>query len=90
MENENRKCFRCKYLDRYYTKGVKRFNKTKCGWCSIKISDVNIHETCDKFVSDTKSYRSKGLIKINLNNFLTELSELRKLLECELDDNEDM
>ena len=90
MENGSNQCFRCKYLDRYYTKGVKSFDKAKCGWCSKKIAVVNIHESCDEFVPDTKSYRSNRLIKINLNNFLTELSQLRKLLECERDDNEDM
>ena len=26
-------CYRCRYFDRYYTKGAKSFNKTPCGWC---------------------------------------------------------
>ncbi len=90
MENGSNQCFRCKYLDRYYTKGIKSFNKAKCGWCSKKVADVKIHETCDKFAPETKSYRSKSLIKLQLNNILTELSEIRKIAECELNDNEDM
>ena len=41
MENEIKlkECYRCKYFDKYYVKGVKQFVPTKCGWCNVSLSN---------------------------------------------------
>ena len=83
METESKKCYRCKNLDRYYTKEVKRFCKTKFGWCSEKQDTVQIQGCCDKFIFNPKSKKSNRMICHYLNDLLTEISEIRKVIEEE-------
>ncbi len=50
---ENKSCSRCKYLERYYTKGVNRFDKTYFGLCRKRRESVNVRECrCEKYEAD--------------------------------------
>lgn len=51
----NKECFRCRYFDRYYTKGVKRYNRTKFGRCSVRAEIVGNHDTCQAYVIKSRS-----------------------------------
>ena len=41
MENTKNECYRCKFLDRYYTKEIKEFQKNKIGLVLQKTRDCN-------------------------------------------------
>ena len=85
METENKVnyCYACKNFERYYVKGIKQFNKTKVGWCCHKGEVVNAVDGCGEFAIKTtwKSYRKA--VKNCLNDMLTEISEMRKIVEEE-------
>lgn len=76
----------CQNMDRFYIKGNKKFDKTKCGWCCVKVGVVQIHESCEKFRLKKKRARYTFLLKKTLENLLTEISEVRKVLEAENED----
>lgn len=82
MENKNGKCSRCKYFNRYYTKGTKQFNKTKFGWCQ-KSGVKEASASCPEFSIKQKGDNGLLFLKICLNDLLTEISEIRKILEVE-------
>ncbi len=87
MENESKKCFKCKYLNRYYTKGEKRFNITKCGWCNKKNGIAYIQESCDCYVLKSNNRTRSRPIKCTLSELLTELSAIRCVIEEEMREN---
>ncbi len=90
---ENKQCYMCGRFSRYYTKGVKSFEQTKCGLCLESKSSVNIHESCQNFVLKARTDSRRGkLIKYYLSDLLTQLTEIRKLIEAENKghDNKDM
>lgn len=80
MANKN-KCFQCRSFYRYYTKGVKQFNKTKLGLCVEKQDTVNSNGGCDKFVIRTRVCQVSKLVWHTLNDLLTQISELRMIIE---------
>lgn len=90
METESKQCYRCKYPDRYYTKEVKRFCKTKFGRCREKRAEMNIHESCERFEQRASVRGRPKLLKNYLNDLLTEITEIRKVLEEEKDEREEM
>lgn len=78
---ERNKCFQCRSFYRYYTKGVKQFNKTKLGWCVEKQDTVKSSGGCDKFVIRTRVCKVSKLVWHTLNDLLTQISELRMIIE---------
>ena len=87
MSTEN-KCGRCKYLDRYYTKGVTKFDKTEFGWCMVKMDSVNVFECCERYEKRKLVYKASRRAKACLNDLLTEISEIRKIIEAEQDEQD--
>lgn len=82
MGSENKNCRDCKYFSRYYTKEEKRFERTKCGWCCKAGKTVNSGEGCEKFERRGKR-KEEWLLRQYLSDILTELTELRKIIEAE-------
>ena len=86
MENDNRKCRKCHYFDRYYTKGIKRFNGTQIGRCRKKGEQVGGNDACEQF-SVKHNYASRSrCLRVSVNDLLTELTAIRKALEAEEDE----
>lgn len=87
MENKKPECFECRDLIRYYTKGIKRFNKSRYGWCCKRQEHVDIHDNCENF----NRCRKKGIIlystKICINDLLTQITEIRNILEETANEN---
>ena len=79
------KCAWCRYFDRYYTRGVKQFNKTELGFCHFKNTETGARDGCENFAPAQKDKRSERLLKHCLNDLLTEISEIRKVIESEDD-----
>lgn len=73
----------CNYFDRYYTKGVKGFNSTPYGWCCRLGQEVRSGGGCENFVSKRRTAMREKLIRRCLNDILTELIELRKVVESD-------
>lgn len=88
MENNSGKCVRCKNLDLYYTKGVKKFSRTKFGWCIVKCATVKTDGGCENYCPIRRKYKTNPMIKYSINEILTELSEMRMLLEDEVRESE--
>ncbi len=77
----NMECYICRHFDRLYIKGNKRYNATKYGYCRVHGKTVQIHEICEKFAKKLYSKKSNKAIRNYLNDLLTEISEVRKVLE---------
>lgn len=90
MENPNCKCYMCKYCYKYYTKGVKKFNRTKFGWCRMNGKVVCLQDRCEKYVSRPVRNKYHDNLKYYLSGMLTEISEIRQILEEETRENEEM
>lgn len=78
-------CFQCRYCDRYYVKEIKSFKKINLGWCCQNRYTVDIHAHCDKFLQKKKNIVNTKLLKHYLSDLLTEISEIRKIIEDEND-----
>ena len=83
MTDDNKKCYACKNLHRYYTKGNIQYNKTCLGWCAEKGENVNVKDSCDKF----KFRQSRKIARVSaqrfFNDILMQLSALRCIIEEE-------
>lgn len=90
METTKTECYRCKFLDRYYVKGIKEFQKTNCGWCCKKQETVAIHNGCKEFSVKQTHKRNERLLRFYLNDLLTEISEIRKIIEEETSENKEL
>ena len=81
---DNKRCSQCKYFDRYYTKGVKQFNKTNFGWCTRKHECVSIHDCCERYKEGVRDRDiTNSRLKVSLNDLLTEISAIRMVIEEE-------
>lgn len=85
MDRNNIQCSGCRFCDRYYIKGVKEFKKINYGWCCQRRCTVEVHESCQKFERNVKKVKSKRLLRCYLSDILTEISEIRKIIEEESD-----
>ena len=84
MQGESDKCYACRELQRFYTKGTTKFNQTKYGRCCNSDKIVYIHESCECFVRKPRiKKRRKYMLELCLNDLLTEISKIRKILEAE-------
>lgn len=83
MENKQRHCYMCRGLERYYVKETKRLRRADFGWCCYKRENVEIHGCCDWFATRTYYRKSDKVLKIYLNDLLTEINELRCIIEEE-------
>lgn len=90
MENKSDKCYNCKYFDRYYTKGIKKFDRTEFGWCCKKIQTIKSDEACGSFIFKSKNKRSRILLELCLNDLLTQITEIRNVLEEDADDGKEL
>lgn len=85
--HENKMCYNCKNLWRYYTKGIKQYNKTKYGWCNKKNSVVSIKDSCDSFILKRRiQLNENSLVLYHLNEVLTDLSAMRTIIADEIED----
>ena len=83
MVNGSGKCYGCKHFYRYYIKGVTTFNRTNWGWCCYRMFNTRSTEGCDKFKLKKRQERCNAFVERTLNDLLTELSTIRKVLEVE-------
>ncbi len=84
MSERRGKCVNCRYMDNYYTKGVKSFERTKYGWCCKKACIVNNGGGCEEYVYKASRKKVQEIfLKCYISDLLTEITELRKLLETE-------
>lgn len=80
MENKKKECFKCQHFDKYYTRGIKQFNPTKCGWCCKLLSQKNLHDGCEFFRIKTREPIYKSSVRLILNNLLMEITELHNVI----------
>ena len=90
MEDKNKQCCICKYFRWYYIRGEKKFSKIKFGRCYKKCETVNIHDSCNGFVLRTKKQTNEIFLNIYLEHLLTEINELRLLMEAEINENNEL
>lgn len=82
MENKGNHCYMCRYLQRYYVLGNKRFNKTKVGRCDNKKGEpVDVHGCCEMFSRKPYPRKVSPIIKYSLNNLLAEITAIREVIE---------
>ncbi len=82
-------CGVCKWLVRYYTKELKKFNKTEYGWCGKKGEIVCTKDCCEHFGRRNVSHNIRYGLQRSLNDLLTQLSTIRQIIEEEQNDREE-
>lgn len=86
-DNIEKQCYRCGYLDRFYVKDLKQYNKVKYGWCVNKRNVVGIHDCCDNYKGQYKTKKSNFYLLSALSDILTDLSEIRNILQDDRDND---
>lgn len=81
-------CYKCRAFNRYYVKSVTKFNMTKHGLCCEFGKTVGGGDGCEKFVLRRKRKPMSQSIKFCLNSLLTEISQLRAIIEEESDETD--
>ncbi len=91
MENQEQKkkeCRRCGNFDRYYTKGLRHYEKTECGFCREQHKIVDQQEYCDCWrTNGRKHFVIERLAAKKLNELLMEISALRQIIEENEEEN---
>lgn len=88
MSNNTNKCKRCKYFYVFYTRGIKRYSATEYGWCRKNVRIAEQNEKCEQYLYKGKQQTSKRFTRLILSDMLTDLSEIRSVLQGEKDENE--
>lgn len=84
MTDDNKKCRVCKALERFYTKGDKRFNPVNLGLCRETKTIVNVNDCCEKFAQRRIGRRLHGRTQYYLNELLLQITALRCIMEEEM------
>ncbi len=87
MKEENKKCSRCRMLNRYFVKGVNHLHATEFGLCFEKREIVTVHDTCERFQLKVYKRFNHGL-RYKLSGLLAEISEIRNIIEAEYAENQ--
>lgn len=79
-KTKSEKCVYCGRYERYYTKGLYHFNRTKLGFCSRYDKIVGNNDSCDYWESNRRRYcmRKKAASRA-LYEILTEISAIRQI-----------
>lgn len=85
QEKKTAKCYQCFYFDRYFTKELTRYVRTKIGFCSTHKKSVNAHDCCEcwKLKKSRYLYRQRAAEKI-LNEILLNISAIRQIYQDNL------
>ena len=90
MANVKKQCYRCKHLVRFYTKGTTRYKRINYGWCGKKRAVVETRECCDQYSLKHKNKRLDVSLLGALDIILTDISEIRNILQDEKTNEEEM
>lgn len=90
MTDNKNSCYGCSHFTQYYIKGITHFDKAKCGWCSVLRENIGIHDGCGEYKHRPLKKRNINMLRYSLNGLLTEISEIRKVLEHEEDRSENL
>ena len=84
MEKEvkSKKCLYCGSFEGYYTKSLRRFERTTQGICRRKDETVNKEDSCDFWKAGCRRlYIRKRAVSRALYEILTELSAIRQIIQ---------
>ncbi len=81
MENKKNLCYRCKHFDRYYIQGTTKFDKIPLGRCFKTRATVDANSGCENFIFNRKNKFYAEFFGYNLSRILSELTQLRCILE---------
>ena len=85
---ESKKCYNCKFLERYYVRGGQGFNKAKCGFCRKTREIVHSDNSCENYAHFEPNRKPRTLVKRYLNELLDEIRLIRNVIEEEYETNE--
>lgn len=90
-EKKNKNCLRCGNFEKYYTKGLYRFESTKHGICRHYNVIVSSNNTCDFWKNNR--YRiclRKRAISRALYEILTNISAIRQIIQENQDEGKNV
>ena len=81
-EKPSKKCAYCDFYDRYYTKGLRRFERTKQGFCSEQKKIVGNDEGCECWrLSSHRNFTRKRVASRALFEMMMDLSAIRQIFQ---------
>lgn len=81
-EKKNKKCLCCGNFEGYYTKGLRRFERTKQGFCRQYDKIVNKEDSCECWRTSRRggSFRKRAATRA-LYEILIDLSAIRQIMQ---------
>ena len=81
-----KRCLKCDSYKSYYVKGVKQFHRIEYGFCMSRAEIVNKDDCCERHKPVKKSDVTKSSLMHYLGDLLTQISQIRVILEEETAD----
>lgn len=90
-EKKNKNCLYCGNFEKYYTKGLYRFESTKHGICRHYNVIVSSNNTCAFWKNNShRIYLSKRAISRALYEILTNISAIRQIIQENQDEGKNL
>ena len=84
-----RKCYMCRFFNRYFIREETEFRRTEFGFCIKKQETARVGDTCDSYIRKAKPFCYGPAIDLRLDGILTELTVLRNFMEEECREKEE-
>lgn len=90
MSNKGNRCLNRDYFMCYYVKSVKLFKKTEFGYCIKDIGTVKKDGCCAAYAPKKCRRTPKRSLLYYLSDLLTEISQIRVILEEEAEQSDEV
>ena len=89
-EQLNKKCYRCFYFERYYTKGAYRFTVSDIGFCKCKKEITYKHNVCESFKKGNGVRIWKKTCERVLSEMLIDIAAIKEVYALEQENKNDV
>lgn len=87
MDTKGKRCYTCGHFQRYYTKGIKKFDNTKFGRCCVKDAAVSSCNSCEHWKNRPPQRHIKWASLKALNDILIDIKAIRQVIEDAMEDD---
>jgi len=91
MEQKSKKCCYCGNFEGYYTKGLRRYEKSKQGFCSQHRKIVENQNCCECWKKNSKRYSARYRVASRaLYEILMDISAIRQIIQENEEENKNL
>lgn len=91
MEQKSKKCCYCGNFEGYYTKGLRRYEKSKQGFCSQHRKIVENQDCCECWKKNSKRHSARNRVASRaLYEILMDISAIRQIIQENEEENKNL